>query len=185
MKDSADRSVVKGLVIGTIAMAVVVTASNVLVRYPINDWLTWGAFSYPVSFLVNDLTNRRLGPVQARRVVYAGFVCALFLSMVFSTPRIAIASLSAFLIAQLLDVHIFDRLRRAAWWRAPFISSSVASAVDTLLFFALAFAATGLPWVTWAIGDYGVKLAMAVCLLLPFRALLEATRPPMESAEKA
>ena len=184
MTDSSDHTPWTGLIIGTIAMAVVVTASNVLVRYPINEWLTWGAFSYPVSFLVNDLTNRRLGPRHARRVVYAGFVCALFLSMVLSTPRIAIASLTAFLIAQLLDVHIFDRLRRAVWWRAPFISSSVASAVDTLLFFALAFVGTGLPWITWAIGDYGVKLGMAIFLLLPFRALLEATRPVTESVEE-
>ncbi len=164
-------------------MALVVTASNILVRFPINDWLTWGAFSYPVSFLVTDLTNRRLGVHQARRVVYAGFICALFLSMILSTPRIAAASLSAFLVAQLLDVQIFDRLRRAAWWRAPFISSSVASAIDTALFFGLAFGGTGLPWITWGIGDYGVKLGMALLLLLPFRALLEATRPPAESVK--
>lgn len=176
-----DRTILRGVVIGVVAMAIVVTASNVLVRFPINDWLTWAAFSYPISFLVTDLTNRRLGVRYARRVVLAGFVCALFLSMYFSTPRIAVASLTAFLIAQLLDVQIFDKLRRAAWWRAPFISSSIASAVDTALFFGLAFAGTAVPWITLGLGDYAAKLGMAVCLLLPFRALLNATRPSMES----
>ena len=140
-----DRTILRGVVIGTIAMAIVVTVSNVLVRFPINDWLTWAAFSYPISFLVTDLTNRRLGVRYARRVVLAGFICALFLSMYFSTPRIAVASLTAFLVAQLLDVQIFDKLRGAAWWRAPFISSSISSAVDTALFFSLAFAGTASP----------------------------------------
>jgi uncharacterized PurR-regulated membrane protein YhhQ (DUF165 family) len=180
-----DRTILRGVVIGTVAMALVVTASNVLVRFPINDWLTWAAFSYPISFLVTDLTNRRLGVRYARRVVLAGFICALFLSMYFSTPRIAVASLTAFLVAQLLDVQIFDKLRQSAWWRAPFISSSIASAVDTALFFSLAFAGTAVPLITLGLGDYVAKLAMAVGLLLPFRALLGVTRPAVGSAQSS
>ncbi len=166
-----------GVTLGVAAMAVIVAASNFLVQFPINDWLTYGAFTYPVSFLVTDLTNRALGPGRARRVVYAGFAIAVVLSAFLATPRIAIASGSAFLIAQLTDIFIFNRLRNAAWWRAPLVSSSIASAVDTALFFSLAFAGTGLPWSTWAIGDYAVKLAVAGAMLVPFRLLLAATRP--------
>ena len=162
-------------------MAVVVTASNVLVQYPINDWLTYGAFSYPVAFLVTDLTNRALGPRVARRVVYAGFAVAVAMSVYFATPRIAAASGSAFLVAQLTDVYLFDRLRRSStWWRPPLVSSATASALDTALFFGLAFAATGLPWVTWAMGDYAVKLLAAGVMLIPFRLLMPATRPAEE-----
>ncbi|MFW5834324.1 MAG: VUT family protein [Pseudomonadota bacterium] len=159
-----------------LAMTTVVVASNVLVQYPINDWLTWGAFTYPVAFLVTDLTNRRLGPAAARRVAVVGFVLAVVLSIWLATPRIALASGAAFLTAQLLDVAIFDRLRQAAWWRAPLVSSTVASAWDTAVFFGLAFAFTGLPWVTWAIGDFAAKMIMALLLLLPFR-LLMGPRP--------
>jgi len=173
----------RGFWLGVAAMTVVVTGSNVAVQYPINDWLTWGALTYPVSFLVTDLTNRALGPAVARRVVYAGFACAVVLSVVLATPRIALASGCAFLVAQLLDVYIFNRLRQGLWWRAPLVSSSIASAVDTALFFSLAFAGTGLPWITWGLGDYGVKLAMALTLLIPFRALMAATRP--RAAENA
>jgi len=144
----------RGLLAGIVAMIVIVTASNFAVQFPINDWLTWGAFTYPVSFLVTDLTNRALGPQAARRVVYAGFAVAVVLSAWIAGPRIAMASGLAFLLAQLLDIAIFDRLRRAPWWQAPFVSSILASALDTAAFFALAFAATGLPWVTWALGDY-------------------------------
>jgi uncharacterized PurR-regulated membrane protein YhhQ (DUF165 family) len=158
-------------------MAVIVTASNILVQHPINEWLTWGAFTYPVSFLVTDLTNRRLGPAVARRVVYVGFVLAVALSWYLSEPRIAIASGTAFLVAQLLDVHVFDRLRRAAWWRAPLTSSLLASAVDTVLFFSIAFAGTAMPWVTLGLGDFAVKLAMALVMLVPFRALMPALAP--------
>jgi queuosine precursor transporter len=171
----ADTLRLRGFWIGVTAMIVVVTGSNIAVQYPINDWLTWGAFTYPVSFLVNDLTNRNLGPAVARRVVSVGFVLGVLLSLHFGW-RIALASGSAFLVAQLLDVQIFDRLRRAAWWRAPFVSSTLASIIDTALFFGLAFAGTGLPWVTWAIGDYAVKLAMALGLLIPFRAFMLAMR---------
>ena len=168
----------RGFWIGVAAMTVVVTGSNVAVQYPINDWLTWGALTYPVSFLVTDLTNRALGPAVARRVVLVGFAIAVAMSIVAAGWRIALASGGAFLVAQLLDIYIFDRLRRGTWWRAPLVSSSLASALDTVLFFTLAFAGTGLPWVTWGIGDYGVKLIMALGLLLPFRALMPAVRTP-------
>lgn len=154
------------------AMTVIVVASNILVQYPVNDWLTWGAFTYPVAFLVTDLANRRLGPAMAKRVVYLGFVVAVICSALLATPRIALASGAAFLVAQLLDVGVFDRLRRAAWWRAPLVSSVLGSTIDTALFFGLAFAATGLPWIGWAVGDLGVKLAVALAMLLPFRLLM-------------
>ena len=153
-------------------MAVIVAASNFLVRIPINDWLTWGALSYPAAFLVTDLINRRIGPDAARRVVYVGFACGVALSLLTSTVRIALASGAAFLLAQLADVWLYDRLRRLAWWRAPLVSSTLASALDTALFFSLAFALTGLPWMTWALGDYGVKVAVACAMLLPFRLLM-------------
>lgn len=154
------------------AMATVVVASNIAVQFPINDWLTYGAFTYPVAFLVTDLTNRRLGPGPARRAVFAGFALAVVLSIWLAGPRIALASGTAFLVAQLLDVGLFDRLRRLPWWQAPLVSSALASLVDTALFFALAFAGTGLPWLTWAAGDLGVKGLMALLLLIPFRALM-------------
>ena len=160
------------LALAVAAMVVVVVGSNVAVQYPINDWLTWGAFTYPVSFLVTDLTNRRLGPGRARRVAYVGFALAVLLSAWLATPRIALASGTAFLTAQLLDVAVFDRLRRLPWWQAPLASSGLASVWDTAVFFTLAFAGTGLPWATWALGDLGAKWAMALALLLPFRALM-------------
>lgn len=154
------------------AMITVVAAANVAVQFPINDWLTWGAFTYPLSFLVTDLSNRAFGPRRARQVVLVGFVLGVALSVIVSTPRIAFASGTAFLVAQLMDVLIFDRLRRMQWWKAPLISSLTSSAVDTALFFSLAFAATGLPWVTWGLGDYAAKLAMAAILLVPYRAVI-------------
>ena len=158
--------------IAILAMTLTVVVSNVAVQYPINDWLTWGAFTYPFAFLVTDLTNRALGPEPARRIVYVGFALAVGLSAIVATPRIATASGTAFLMGQLADVAIFDRLRRVGWWRAPLISSGLASALDTVIFFSLAFAATGTPWVSWAIGDYGVKLLAAGCLLVPFRLVM-------------
>ena len=154
------------------AMVAVVAGSNVAVQYPINDWLTWGAFTYPIAFLVTDLTNRRLGPGTAREVAGIGFALAVLLSIIVATPRIALASGSAFLTAQLLDITVFNRLRRLPWWQAPLISSAIASIWDTAVFFSLAFAGTGLPWITWAVGDLGAKAAMALLLLLPFRALM-------------
>jgi len=162
-------------------MTLIVAASNVLVQYPINDWITWGALTYPVAFLITDLTNRRLGAQAARRVVYAGFALAVILSIALATPRIAIASGSAFLTAQLLDVYIFNRLRAARWWLAPLVSSALGSVLDTALFFTLAFAGSGAPWITWAIGDLGVKLAVALTMLIPFRLLLAASAPVARS----
>jgi queuosine precursor transporter len=158
-------------------MAVVVAGSNWLVQFALNDWLTWAAFSYPVSFFVTDLTNRRLGAGAARRVVVIGFAVGVVASILLATPRIALASGTAFFIAQMLDVRIFDRLRDRVWWLPPLVSSMLASAVDTLLFFALAFAGTGLPWTTWALGDFAVKVLMALVLLVPFRGLMRWTAP--------
>jgi queuosine precursor transporter len=166
------RPQARTLTVPVAAMVAVVAGSNVAVQYPINDWLTWGAFTYPVAFLVTDLTNRRLGPERARQVVYIGFALAVVLSAALATPRIALASGSAFVTAQLLDIFVFNRLRRLPWWQAPLISSGIASVWDTAVFFGLAFAGTGLPWLTWALGDLGVKAAMALLLLLPFRALM-------------
>ena len=165
------------------AMAGLVTLSNVLVQYPLGDWLTWGAFTYPVCFLVTDLTNRAHGAAMARRVVYVGFGLAVLLSVVLASPRIALASGLAFLVAQLLDVSIFDRLRRQSWWRAPLISSLLGSAVDTALFFSIAFVGTGLPWVTLGLGDFGVKVAVALAMLLPFRWLTPLAPPDRAGAQ--
>ncbi|MCP5153426.1 MAG: queuosine precursor transporter [Ectothiorhodospiraceae bacterium] len=168
----------RGVIVGVIAMTVIVAASNYLVRFPLGEWLTWAAFTYPIAFLVTDLTNRALGPGAARRVVLVGFAIGVIASAIVATPRIAVASGTAFLVAQLLDVQLFDRLRRArAWWRAPLVSSTVASAVDTALFFGLAFAGTEVPWPTLAAGDFGVKLLAAGLMLVPFRLLMNATAP--------
>ncbi|MFT5113632.1 MAG: uncharacterized PurR-regulated membrane protein YhhQ (DUF165 family) [Parasphingorhabdus sp.] len=160
------------LILPVLAMVVIVAASNVLVQYPINDWLTWGALSYPVAFLITDLTNRRYGAARARRVVAIGFAIAVLASIYLATPRIAIASGAAFLTAQLLDVTIFDRMRRMSWWKAPIVSSGVGSVVDTGIFFCAAFAGTGLPWMTWAAGDLGIKFVVAMAMLIPFRAAI-------------
>jgi uncharacterized PurR-regulated membrane protein YhhQ (DUF165 family) len=157
------------------AMTIVVAASNYLVQWPINDWLTWGALTYPVAFLVTDVTNRVHGPAMARKVVYAGFACAVVLSILLASPRIALASGSAFLCAQLMDVFVFNRLRNRVWWLPPFVSTVLGSVLDTGLFFSLAFAGEDLPWVTWALGDFGVKLAMGLLLVAPFRALVSLT----------
>lgn len=166
----------RDLVVPVLAMTVIVVASNILVQHPINDWLTWGALTYPVSFLVTDMTNRRFGPALARRVVYVGFVLAVLLSVHFAGWRIAAASGGAFLAAQLLDIGVFHRLREGAWWRAPLVSSAAASALDTALFFSLAFAGTGVPWVTLGLGDFAVKMGLALLMLVPFRALMLVVR---------
>ena len=160
-----------------LAMTLVVTASNWLVQFPINDLLTWGAITYPFSFLITDLTTRLQGPARARRVVWAGFALAVILSVWLATPRIAVASGTAFLVGQLLDIQVFQRLRAGSWWRAPLVSSSLGSVVDTALFFTLAFAGSDLPWVTLALGDLGVKLLLAVLALAPFRAVLALALP--------
>ena len=155
-----------------LAMAAVIVLSNVLVQHPINAWLTWGAFSYPLVFLVNDLTNRALGPRAARRVAFVGFAVAVAVSLLVAPWRIALASGTAFIVAQLLDVAVFNRLRQASWWKAPLLGSLAASVIDTLVFFYLAFAGTELDWTLLAAGDLAVKMAMAVLLLAPYRALL-------------
>lgn len=163
-------------------MTAVVVASNVLVQYPINDVLTWGAFTYPFSFLVTDLTTRLQGPQRARKVVWIGFALAVLLSLWLATPRIALASGTAFLAGQLLDIAVFQRLRAGSWWRAPLVSSTAGSIVDTALFFSLAFVGTGLPWITLALGDLGVKLLMALLALAPFRAALALALPSPRAA---
>ena len=154
------------------AMAVVVLASNILVQYPLNDWLTWGAITYPVAFLVSELVNRAHGPQVARRVAIAGFAVAVAASLALAPARIALASGTAFLLSQWLDIGVFDRLRRERWWRAPLVATLLAAVLDTALFWSIAFAGTGGPWVTWALGDLGVKLVLGVALLLPFRLLI-------------
>jgi uncharacterized PurR-regulated membrane protein YhhQ (DUF165 family) len=166
------------------AMVVVVVGSNVAVQYPINDWLTWGAFTYPFSFLVTDLSNRAFGAAKARRVVLVGFAVGVALSVVAADWRIGLASGTAFLAAQMLDVSVFDRLRRAAWWRAPLISSLLASTLDTAVFFSLAFAGTGLPWITWGAGDLAVKIAMALVCLAPYRALMSVFAPRLAGVSR-
>lgn len=164
-----------------LAMVTVIAVSNVAVQYPIGDWLTWGAFTYPFCFLVADLTNRAYGPARAGAVAAVGFPIGMALSVLLSlyaelplmdAVRIALASGFAFICAQLFDIAIFHRLRRQSWWRAPLVSSLSASALDTAIFFSAAFALTGLPWITWALGDYGVKVGMAAALLIPFRVLM-------------
>jgi uncharacterized PurR-regulated membrane protein YhhQ (DUF165 family) len=191
-------------------MTLVVVASNILVQYPLQaelaginlaDILTWGAFTYPVAFLITDLTNRQFGPKAARRVVFAGFVVGVTLSFFTAQPRIAIASGSAYLAGQLLDISVFNRLRRMAWWRAPLFGSLIGSMLDTVMFFSFAFAPffvffgpndpfaidwapilgvfqTSAPrWISWAIGDFSVKMTVGLVMLLPYGALMNVLKP--------
>ena len=160
---------------GIAAMVVVVLASNYLVQFPINDWLTWGAFTYPVAYLVSDLLNRRFGPSLARRVAWLGFAVAVAASLAVAPARIAAASGLAFIASQLLDIGIFHRLRRGNWWRAPLVATVIAAVLDSIVFWGIAFAGTDGPWLTWALGDLGVKLAVGVFMLLPFRLLIGRT----------
>lgn len=195
------------LIPGILAMAVIVMASNILVQYPLGQWLTWGALTYPFSFLVTDLTNRLQGAEAARRVVVAGFVVGVVCSLIGTqimgefgplvTLRVALGSGLAFLVAQLTDVAVFNRLRQGNWWRAPFVSTIASSTLDTLIFFTIAFSAAlifiepgndvswaGVEmqllgsgpivplWVSLAIGDWLVKLAMAIVALVPFRVIV-------------
>jgi len=161
-----------------LAMAAIVLVSNLLVQFPLNAWLTWGAFSYPVAYLVTDVCNRVAGPQLARRVAWLGFATGLVCSALLAPPRIAAASGSAFIVSQLLDVAVFNRLRKLSWWKAPLFGSVAASIVDTAIFFSLAFAGSKISWLHLAVGDLGVKLAMAVALLPPYRALVaRLTRP--------
>lgn len=198
-----------------LAMVVVVAASNVLVQFPVAarlgslnlaDFLTWGAFSYPLAFLVTDLTNRRLGAGVARRVVVAGFVVGVLVSAYLASPRVATASCTAFLVGQMLDIAVFSRLRRGIWWRGPLLASLIGSALDTLIFFSLAFAPLfagldlwfGRPdgslafpaqllgvgalvplWISLAAGDFSVKFLAAGVLLAPYRLLMGPARLQM------
>ena len=156
----------------TLAMALVVLASNILVQYPLNDWLTWGAFTYPAAFLVSDLANRRHGPHMAHRVAWFGFAVAVAASLVLAPARIAIASGLAFLLSQWLDIGVFHRLRSGLWWRAPLVATGAAALLDTAVFWGIAFAGSDLPWISWAAGDLAVKLGIGVLMLLPFRLLI-------------
>ena len=188
---------------GAVAMAAVIALSNYLVLVPVNDWLTWGHFSYPLAFLVTDCANRAAGARTAARVVAAGFLFGVPLSFVvnaafphpdaadplFTAARIAGASGAAFLAGQALDVAVFNRLRKAAWWKAPAASSAAGSVADTFLFYALAFAGGDAPWTTWALGDLGVKMAMLVVLLPPYRLfvlrMLTSARSPGHPAAQS
>ncbi len=208
--------------VAVLAMVAVVASSNFLVQFPVHghvggidlaNILTWGAFTYPVAFLVTDLTNRHFGPGAARRVVLLGFAIAVAWSVFLATPRIAIASGSAFLLAQFLDVAIFSRLRaNPRWWRAPFISSLLGSVLDTILFWGVAFSASfafvdtlfgtadgslgfAVPfwdvgpdvplWVSLALGDFAVKLAVALVLLAPYGALRRLISDRVSEAKTA
>ena len=165
-------------------MGLVVLASNYLVQFPIKYYeleqiLTYGAFTYPIAFLITDLANRSYGKVIARKIVYIGFVFGITFTLFFSTNfadlislRIAIGSGTAFMVAQLLDVQIFDQLRKKKWFIAPLTSSFIGSLVDTFLFFSISFYKTGIPWVTLAFGDLAVKILVALVMLIPFRLLL-------------
>ena len=196
------------LLLSVLAMGLVILISNELVQHPVNAFLldidlsvilTWGAFTYPIAFLVTDTTNRIFGPRSARKVVAVGFALGVVLTLLtalgiaisvsqassmttwhalwndpdaLSTLRIALASGAAFLVAQLLDIKVFDILREKVWWKAPAASSLMGSFFDTLIFFLLAFAGTGLPWMSWAIGDFCAKLVMIMLLLYPFRLMI-------------
>ncbi len=199
---------------GVLAMATIVVASNILVQFLFGQWLTWGAFTYPLAFLVTDVMNRVYGPAMARKVVFAGFVTGVICSLIGTqiqgefgplvTWRIAVGSGLAFLTAQLLDVAIFDRLRQGRWWRAPLVSTLVGSAVDTAIFFTIAFAGVltflepsndvswageALPllgqgpvvplWVSLAVADWSVKLALALIALVPFRMIVRRMTAPV------
>ena len=170
-------------------MGVVVLSSNYLVQFPVNYYglneiLTYGAFSYPVAFLITDLANRSFGKDIARKIVYFGFILGVGFTILFSTDfadfisiRIAIGSGTAFFIAQLIDVQVFDKLREKKWFIAPLTSSIVGSSIDTFLFFSISFYGTGVPWVTLSAGDLAVKLFVALIMLIPFRILLKTFKP--------
>ena len=173
----------------SLLMGFVVLISNFLVQFPVKYYgleniLTYGAFSYPIAFLITDLANRSFGKIIARKIVYFGFAIGLLFTLIFSTNfsdlisiRIAIGSGTAFIVAQLLDVQVFDRLRRKTWFVAPLFSSLIGSTVDTFLFFSISFYGTGVPWITLSLGDLGVKIFIALIMLVPFRLLLGTLKP--------
>ncbi len=202
----------RGLIAGIAAMAAIVVASNILVQFLLGDWLTWGAFTYPFAFLVTDLMNRIYGAAQARKVVLAGFVIGILCSFIGTqivgeygplvSLRIAIGSGTGFLIAQMVDVSVFNRLRAGKWWRAPVVSSVIGSVLDTAIFFTISFSAMlvfldvsepngwarelvpmfgfgpEMPlWVSLAVADFGVKLALIFIALIPFKLLLNKLQP--------
>ena len=169
-------------------MGVVVLTSNYLVQFPFNyfglyEILTYGAFSYPIAFLITDIANRFYGKITARKIVYIGFAIGISFTLLFSTNftdlisvRIAIGSGTAFIIAQLFDVQIFDQLRKKKWFIAPLTSSLIGSTIDTFLFFFISFYGTGIPWVTLSLGDLAVKIFVALVMLVPFRLLIGSLR---------
>ena len=173
----------------SLLMGFVVLISNFLVQFPVKYYgleniLTYGAFSYPIAFLITDLANRSFGKIIARKIVYFGFAIGLLFTLIFSTNfsdlisiRIAIGSGTAFIVAQLLDVQVFDKLRRKTWFVAPLFSSLIGSTVDTFLFFSISFYGTGVPWITLSLGDLGVKIFIALIMLIPFRLLLRTLKP--------
>ena len=177
-------------------MASVVALSNYLVQFPVNykglqNLLTYGAFSYPVAFLITDLSNRRYGKSTAKKIVYLGFALGVFLTFYFSTNysdlisiRIAIGSGTAFLVAQLIDVNIFDKLRNKIWYTAPLVSSLIGSTIDTFLFFSISFYGTGMSWVTLSFGDLSVKIFVALLMLIPFRLLLSHIKDSSATEKK-
>ncbi|ENN90083.1 VUT family protein [Bartonella bovis] len=201
----------KHIIFASFAMCLAVTASNILVQYPIywfnlNEILTYGAFTYPIAFLINDLTNRFYGPTAARCVVYAGFITAFFVSWVLVTPRLAIASSVAFLFAQLLDILVFTPLRRKTWWKAPLAAALAGSALDTVLFFAISFSSHfsfvdhmtdyidssivdntiffgfDVPvWFSLACGDFAVKVVMSLIMLVPYGTILRSFRASLSA----
>ena len=170
-------------------MGAVVLASNYLVQFPIKYYgleeiLTYGAFSYPIAFLITDLANRSFGKIVARKIVYIGFAIGISFTLLFSTNftdlisiRIAIGSGTAFLVAQLLDVQIFDKLRKKEWFVAPLTSSLIGSTIDTFIFFSISFYGTGIPWITLSLGDLSVKIFVALMMLIPFRLLIKTLKP--------
>ena len=179
----------KIFIILSFLMGVVVLASNYLVQFPIKYYgleeiLTYGAFSYPIAFLITDLANRSFGKIVARKIVYIGFAIGISFTILFSTNftdlisiRIAIGSGTAFLVAQLLDVQIFDKLRKKEWFVAPLTSSLIGSTIDTFIFFSISFYGTGIPWITLSLGDLSVKIFVALMMLIPFRLLLKTLKP--------
>tara|TARA_B100000242_G_C43038174_1_gene484122 strand:- start:1163 stop:1708 length:546 start_codon:yes stop_codon:yes gene_type:complete len=176
-------------------MGVVVVISNYLVQFPVQQFgldeiLTYGAFSYPITFLITDLANRAYGKVVARKIVYIGFVIGILLTLFVSTNfedtisiRIAAGSGIAFFVAQNLDVQVFDRLRKKSWFVAPLTSSLFGSIIDTFLFFSIAFYSTGIPWITLAFGDLAVKLLISLVMLIPFRLLLNKIKDYSENSD--
>ena len=174
----------KSFLLLSILMGVVVLSSNYLVQFPIKYYrleevLTYGAFTYPIAFLITDLANRSYGKLVARKIVYIGFALGVSFTLLFSTNftdfisiRIAIGSGTAFIVAQLIDVQVFDKLRKRKWFIAPLTSSFIGSTVDTFLFFSISFYATGIPWLTLSLGDLAVKILVALLMLIPFRLLI-------------